>query len=71
MWIPQSGYMSTNAAAVIVAHNHPSGAFEPSVEDREVTRRLCDAGDVLGIPVVDHVVFSWKGYYSFLEHNAL
>ncbi|MEX2445633.1 MAG: JAB domain-containing protein [Alkalispirochaeta sp.] len=60
-----------NAAAVVVAHNHPSGAFEPSVEDREVTRRLRDAGEILGIPVLDHLVFSWKGFYSFLEHNEM
>jgi len=60
-----------NAAAVIVAHNHPSGAFEPSAEDRDVTRRLREAGDILGIPVLDHLVFSWKGFYSFLEHNEM
>lgn len=60
-----------NAAAVVIAHNHPSGAFELSEEDREVTRRLADAGRILGIPVLDHLVFSWRGFYSFLEHDEL
>ncbi|MFW6356538.1 MAG: JAB domain-containing protein [Spirochaetota bacterium] len=60
-----------NAAAVIVAHNHPSGNVEPSFEDREVTRRLKEAGNTLGIPVLDHLVFSWRGFYSLLEHDEL
>ena len=60
-----------NAAAIIVAHNHPSGNFEPSPEDGDVTRRLKEAGDLLGIPLLDHIVFSHRGYYSYLEHNAL
>jgi DNA repair protein RadC len=59
------------SAAIIVAHNHPSGNFEPSPEDQDVTRRLKEAGDLLGIPVLDHLVFSSRGYYSYLEHDAL
>ena len=55
------------AAAVIAAHNHPSGNVEPSSEDREITERLHKAGEVLGIPLLDHVIFSGRGYYSFLE----
>ena len=60
-----------HAAAIIVAHNHPSGSFEPSPDDNEVTRRLKEAGDILGISVLDHLVFSHRGYYSYLEHDAL
>ena len=45
-----------NAAAIILAHNHPSGMTEPSMEDINVTRQLVRAGDHLGIPVVDHVI---------------
>jgi len=60
-----------NAAAIIVAHNHPSGNTDPSEEDREVTRRLAEAGKVLGINVLDHVVFGTHGYYSFLEKGEL
>lgn len=44
------------AAAVIVAHNHPSGNPEPSKEDLAVTRRLIEAGQLLGVPVLDHVI---------------
>ena len=60
-----------NAAAIVVAHNHPSGNTEPSEEDREVTRRLTEAGKILGINVLDHVVFGQNGYYSFLEKGEL
>lgn len=59
------------AAAVIVAHNHPSGNVEPSGEDREVTARLSAAGETLGIDLLDHIIFSQVAYYSFLEHGEL
>ena len=59
------------AAAVVVAHNHPSGNIEPSTEDREVTRRLVAAGRMLGIAVLDHIVFSHSGYYSFTENGDM
>jgi DNA repair protein RadC len=48
--------VACSAAAVIVAHNHPSGDPTPSPEDRQVTARLCEAGRVMGIEVLDHVV---------------
>ncbi len=63
--------LKERAAAVIVAHNHPSGSVEPSAEDREVTRRLKEAGETLGIELLDHIVFSTRGYYSFLEHSEI
>lgn len=53
------------AIAVIVAHNHPSGACKPSEADRSITKRLCDAGDVLGISVLDHVIVTDESHYSF------
>ena len=59
------------AAAVIMAHNHPSGALEPSREDRDLTKRMTDAGELLGIQVLDHVIISKNGYYSFLEKGDL
>lgn len=59
------------AAAVVVAHNHPSGNVEPSPEDREVTGRLQKAGNTLGIAMLDHIIFSQNGYYSFLEQGEL
>lgn len=55
------------AAAVVVAHNHPSGDPEPSAEDRAVTRRLLDAGRLLGVPLLDHVVVGAEGWVSLRE----
>lgn len=59
------------AAAILVAHNHPSGNCSPSTEDREVTRRLLEAGRVVGIAMLDHIVFTTNGYYSFLEQGDM
>lgn len=63
--------LKDRAAAVVVAHNHPSGNVEPSTEDRQITIRLKDAGETLGIQLLDHIVFSVRGYYSFLEHGDM
>lgn len=55
------------AAALLLAHHHPSGDPSPSVEDRAVTSRLVEAGRLLGIQVVDHVIVAEGGYFSFRE----
>ena len=55
------------ASAVILAHNHPSGSFEPSEEDIEVTKKLSQAGQIMGIAVLDHIIFNQRGYFSFVE----
>jgi DNA repair protein RadC len=60
-----------NASAVILAHNHPSGDSTPSQEDRALTRRLKDGGELLGITVLDHVVLGEDRYYSFADHQEL
>lgn len=60
-----------NAVSVILAHNHPSGQLTPSDEDRKVTRRMRDAGELIGISLVDHVIVTRKGYYSFKEHGEI
>lgn len=60
-----------NASAVLLAHNHPSGDPTPSQEDRVLTRRLKDGGDLLGIAVLDHVVLGEDRYYSFADHGGL
>lgn len=60
-----------HAAAVIVAHNHPSGDPQPSREDREVTAMLAQSGKVLGIPLLDHLIIGDGAYYSFQEYGAL
>ncbi|MDR2499456.1 MAG: DNA repair protein RadC [Treponema sp.] len=54
------------ASAVCVAHNHPSGQVQPSQEDDEITKRLKSAADILGIQLVDHIIFSNSQYYSYL-----
>lgn len=59
------------AAAVIFLHNHPNGDPSPSAEDREVTRRLQRAGELLGIPVLDHVIVGRDSYYSFADDGEL
>jgi len=63
------------ATAIIAAHNHPSGDPTPSAEDRAVTERLQEAGKIMGIDVLDHIVMGTERYYSFAEqgffpHNA-
>jgi DNA repair protein RadC len=63
--------LSDRASAVIVAHNHPTGSLEPSPTDVEVTGRLKSAGAVIGIALLDHIIFNHKGYYSFLEKGLL
>ena len=55
------------ASAVILAHNHPAGSLEPSEEDISVTKRISQAGQILGIAVLDHIVFNQKEYMSFVE----
>lgn len=59
------------SCAIIIAHNHPSGNLEPSPEDLEITRRLVQAGEYIGIQVLDHLVFTLDGFYSFTEHGII
>src|SRR5262249_51133342 len=59
------------AAAVVVFHNHPSGDPTPSPDDRELTKRLRAAGELMGIPLVDHLVLGDARYYSFKEDGRL
>jgi DNA repair protein RadC len=60
-----------NAAAIIVSHNHPSGDPSPTLDDLDVTRRLVATGEVLGIPVLDHIVVGEGRYFSFKEGGRL
>ncbi len=60
-----------NAAAVILAHNHPSGVAEPSSADRAITELICDALNLLDIRVLDHFVVGKSKLYSFAEHGLL
>jgi DNA repair protein RadC len=60
-----------NSAAVIFLHNHPSGDPAPSREDRECTNRLLEASKILGIRVLDHIIFGATDYYSFADAGLL
>lgn len=59
------------AAQVIVAHNHPSGDFEPSEDDLTITKRLVEAGKIMGIEVVDHIIVTGKNFLSFKEKGLI
>jgi len=60
-----------SAAKVIFIHNHPSGVPDPSPQDRRLTARLCQAGAIVGIEVLDHLIIGRDGYFSFAEHGLL
>jgi DNA repair protein RadC len=60
-----------NCASVIVAHNHPSGSVTPSREDISVTQRLLNAGKVIGIELLDHVIVTDKSYESLKESGHI
>ncbi|VDA99037.1 DNA repair protein RadC [Olavius algarvensis spirochete endosymbiont] len=59
------------AAAIVCAHNHPSGNKDPSSEDKKLTKQLRQSGDLLGIPLLDHIIFTEEGYFSFLESGIV
>ena len=59
--------IADNSTAIMVAHNHPSGNLEASVNDLLATRRLAEAGKVLGIPLLDHLIVSATGFVSLRE----
>lgn len=65
-----AGPLTDRAAAVIVAHNHPSGEAAPSKQDISATQQLVAAGLLLGLPLQDHIIVASKGHYSF-KHNSL
>jgi DNA repair protein RadC len=65
------GAIAESAAAVIFLHNHPSGDPTPSAEDRALTRRLAEAGKLIGIQVLDHVIVGAQRHYSFADEGEL
>lgn len=58
------------ASAVILAHNHTAGSLEPSEEDIAVTKRISQAGQILGIAILDHIIFNQQEYLSFVERGV-
>jgi DNA repair protein RadC len=63
--------ITDNAAAIIVCHNHPSGNIIPSDEDKDITKRICKAGEIIGIPLLDHVIFSKADYISLKQEGFI
>jgi DNA repair protein RadC len=59
--------LRANASGIIIAHNHPSGDCTPSPQDREVTRRLKDVGEIIGCQVLDSLIVSQESFYSLLH----
>jgi len=66
-----AGAVHHHAASILVAHNHPSGSIEPSREDVAVTRRLAEAGELMGIPLLDHLIVTEEDCLSFKEKGLL
>jgi DNA repair protein RadC len=58
------------SASILVAHNHPSGDCEPSDEDSKVTKLLFEAGNILGITLLDHVIFAPHAFFSFRDNQV-
>ena len=63
--------VADRASGIIVAHNHPAGPLEPSPSDVEVTCQLRHAGEIIGIELLDHIIFNRASYFSFLEEGRL
>jgi DNA repair protein RadC len=60
----------SSAAALILVHNHPTGDPTPSREDLSITKRLCEAGEIIGVKVLDHIVCG-SSYYSFISNGLM
>ena len=59
------------ASGIILVHNHPSGNLKPSHADIKLTNKMSEAGKLLEIPVIDHIIFTDHGYYSFADEGML
>src|SRR5208283_5090320 len=65
------GAIVATAAAIIIAHNHPSDNPEPSSEDISITKQIVEAGKIIGIPVHDHIIFAGNTYTSLAERGIM
>ncbi|OPX17954.1 hypothetical protein BXT86_03745 [candidate division WOR-3 bacterium 4484_100] len=63
--------INENASGLFLIHNHPSGILKPSEDDLKITQRLYDVGELMGIRIIDHIIVTEKGLYSFSEHNLI
>lgn len=63
--------LKNSAAQIVAAHNHPSGDPKPSEDDLEITKRLTEAGKMMGVEMMDHIIVSKNGHFSFKEEKLL
>jgi DNA repair protein RadC len=63
--------LKVNCVALIIAHNHPSGSLQPSRADEELTQKIKGAGNLLDIKVLDHLIITSEGYFSFADEGLL
>lgn len=63
--------IKANASAIILSHNHPSGQLKPSDADMALTNKMKSAGEIMAIPVVDHIILTEESYYSFADQGIL
>jgi len=66
-----SNALINNSNALIIAHNHPSNSLNPSSEDKEIFKKIKDAGEILGIKVLDSIIFNKKEFYSLNDNENL
>ena len=63
--------LSCLATGIVIAHNHPSGGLQPSDADKDITKRLRDSANIMDISVIDHIILTETGHYSFSDENTL
>jgi DNA repair protein RadC len=63
--------LNANAVSLIMIHNHPSGQVKPSAADRQITRKVKEAGKIMDITLMDHLIITPETYYSFVDEGAL
>lgn len=63
--------LKANATSIIIAHNHPSGNLQPSANDYELTRKISTVGQFLDLKVIDHLIVTTEGYFSFATEGVL
>ncbi|MNJ95310.1 hypothetical protein D3C87_130200 [compost metagenome] len=63
--------LKANASKIILAHNHPSGSLRPSTSDIDLTKMIVTAGKILEITVLDHLIITREGYYSFADEGLI
>ena len=63
--------LSIQSSAIVLAHNHPSGNLKPSASDDKITKQLKNAGEFLDLPIIDHLIISVQGYFSYADEGKL